>query len=55
MDCDDNRDNREPHLTGVVILNLLVSESACALPCKHYENGSENVTKVSVFTWNVSV
>ena len=46
-DCDDNK---EPHLTGVVIHNLLASDNACALPCKHHENRSENVTQVSIFT-----
>ena len=39
----------------VVIRNLLASDNAFALLCKHHENRSENVTQVSVFTRNVSV
>ena len=42
-------DNTQPHLTGVVICDLLASDNAAALPCKHHENGSENATQVSVF------
>ena len=41
-------DNIEPHLAGVVIHYLLVSNNAAALPCKHHENGSENATKVCI-------
>ena len=59
--------NIEPHLTGMIIRYLLVSNNAAALPCKHrhgnaaalsckyHENGSENATKVSVFARSVSV
>ena len=43
-------DNIEPQLTGVVMGYLLASDSAAALPCKHHENGSENATKVCVFS-----
>ena len=42
-------DNIEPHLTGVVIRYLLVSDNASALPCKHHENRSESRIKVCVF------
>ena len=50
----------EPHLTGMVIRYLLVSNNPPAIPCegrhgnaasllcKHQENGSGNATKVSV-------
>ena len=40
----DRDDNKEPHLT------LLPSDNASTLPCKHHENGSENVTQVPIFT-----
>ena len=52
--------NKEPHLTGMVIRYLLVSNNARAIPCerrhgtaaalssKHHENGNWNATKVSV-------
>ena len=32
-------DNIEPHLTGVVMRYLLVSDNAATLLCKHYETG----------------
>ena len=32
-------DNKEPHLTGVVMHYLLVSNNAAALTCKRHETG----------------
>ena len=48
-------DNIEPHLTGMVIRYLLVSDNAAALLCEHHENGNENATKVCIFAQSVSM
>ena len=59
-------DDIEPHLTGMVMRYLLVSNNAAALLCKylenaaallyeHRKNGSEKGTKVSIFAQNVFV